>query len=93
MGLMIAEIQNTLARAARSGRPLHQLRVNSLVYARLLQEYPGGHPELPVPPIHQLSTDFGLIDVVVDDRSWVDVVTVDGTTLAASGGDVFPSER
>lgn len=85
MGLLIAEIQNTLAKAARSGRPLHQLRIHSRLYAQLLQEYPGGHPELPAPPIGQLSTDFGLIDVVVDDRSWVDVVAVDGTTLASAG--------
>lgn len=59
------------------------LCISSSVHARLLKEYPGEHPELPVDPIRQLSTDFGIVDVVVDDRVWVDVVTDDGIILAA----------
>ena len=83
MSTLIASIQATLQEAARQRQPFHMLRISSSVHARLLEEYPGDHPELPVEPIRQLSTDFGIVDVVVDDRVWIDVVADDGAILAA----------
>jgi hypothetical protein len=73
----IRDLQQALATAAANGQMPRRVRVNPKLYRQLLAEYPGGHPELPVEPIRQLSTDFGLVDVIVEDRAEIQVESGD----------------
>jgi hypothetical protein len=73
----IHDVTQALAAAAAEGKTPRRVHVSPRVYQQLLAEYPGGHPELPVEPIRQLSTDYGVVEIVVDDRADIQVAVGD----------------
>ena len=66
-----AQVQAILDAAASRNGGVRRLRVSPAVYARLAAHFAGFHSESPTGPLRQLSTRYGLLEVVVDEHVWI----------------------